>query len=458
MPDLLLRSFAPLLLAFQPCFTKPSFGSFWAVACAWILCSGRRSLTRIIQSAQLTDFKHYCSFHRFFSQARWNLDDLGHCVFQLLLPFCEEILLAAVDDTLARKSGRHIWGAGMHHDPLRSTQKRPYFAFGHNFVVFSLQIALPFAPSKYWAFPLLVRMYRKRQTNQRAPGKGGKLEHKQTGQATAKQYRTRPELALEMIQLVASWVPQRRLRVLGDSEYAGQSISRHLPANAKLISRMNMRAALYEPAPQTAKRGRRRKKGNRLLSPLEMAQDPKAHWSKTTATLYGKQVKLWYQTVDALWYPSAGQQLLRIVLVRDPSGRRHDDCFFSLDLTLTPTKILELFSRRWPLEVCFRDVKQFLGFEDPQNRVAKATTRTAPLIFYIYDLVLLWHAQAGHRLAANAALDRLWYPQKSSVSFEDILRTLRHATWQERIFSDPGLDPHTRKILQPFVEWTKVLA
>ena len=208
----------------------------------------------------------------------------------------------------------------MHHDPLRSTQKRPSFAFGHNFVVFSLQVALPFAPDKYWAFPILVRMYRKRQTNQRAPGQGGKLERKQTGQATPKQYRTRPELALEMIQMVARWIPQRRLRVLGDSEYAGRSISRHLPANAKLISRMNMKAALYKPAGKTAKRGRRRKKGARLPSPLQMAQDKTAQWIKTTVTLYGKQVKLWYQTIDALWYPSAGQQLLRIVVVRDPSA------------------------------------------------------------------------------------------------------------------------------------------
>jgi hypothetical protein len=174
MPDLLVRSFAPLLLALQPCFTRPSFSSFWALACAWILCSGRRSLTHIIQSAQLTRFKHYCSFHRFFSQARWDLDQLSQSVFQLLLPFCEPELLGAVDDTLARKSGRHIWGAGMHHDPLRSTQQRPFFAFGHNFVVFSLQVVLPFAPNKYWAFPILVRMYRKRQTAQRAPGKGGK--------------------------------------------------------------------------------------------------------------------------------------------------------------------------------------------------------------------------------------------------------------------------------------------
>src|SRR6266849_1209712 len=325
MPDLLVRSFAPFLLALQPCFTRPSFSSFWALACAWILCSGRRSLTHIIQSTQLTRFKHYCSFHRFFSQARWDLDQLGKSVFKLLLPFCEPELLGAVDDTLARKSGRHIWGAGMHHEPLRSTQKRPFFAFGHNFVVFSLQVALPCAPNK-----------------------GGKLERKQNGQATASQYRTRPELALEMIQIVASWIPQRTLRVLGDSEYAGQSISRHLPANVKLISRMNMKAALYEPAPKIVTRGRRRKKGNRLTSPLQAAQDKKANWIKTTVTLYGKQAKLWYQTIDALWYPSAGQQLLRIVVVHDPSGRRRDDCFFSTDLTLAPTQILEIFARRWP--------------------------------------------------------------------------------------------------------------
>jgi hypothetical protein len=38
----------------------------------------------------LRRFKHFCSFHRFFSQVRWNLDDLGHCVFQLLLPFCPD--------------------------------------------------------------------------------------------------------------------------------------------------------------------------------------------------------------------------------------------------------------------------------------------------------------------------------------------------------------------------------
>jgi len=90
------------------------------------------------------------------------------------------------------------------------------------------------------------------------------------------------------------------------------------------------------------------------------------------------------------------------------SGRRRDDCFFSTGRTLKPPQILETFALRWPLEVCFRDVKQFLGVEDPQNRASKATQRTAPLICYIYDLVLLWHVESGHRLTPQSAIERPW--------------------------------------------------
>jgi hypothetical protein len=347
----------------------------------------------------------------------------------------------------------------MHHDPLRSTQKRPVFSFGHSWVVLSLHVSFPFAPGKVWALPILVRLYRKRKTPKLAPGSNGKAEKKQTGEATDKEYRTRPQLASEMIEVVARWLGSRKLRVLGDSEYAGGSISRHLPANVELISRMTMNAALYAlPPSQTAGRGRRRKKGARLSNPLQMAQDSNCSWIKTTVYLYGHNVKVWYQSIDALWYSSAGSRLLRIVVVHDPSGRRRDDCFFSTDLSLKPAQILETFTLRWPLEVCFHDVKQFLGFEDPQNRVSGATQRTAPLIFYIYDLVLLWHAQSGNPSMPLSAIARPWYKRKTSVSFEDILRNLRQATWQEKIFGDPGLDARTRKILQPLAEWVKAAA
>src|SRR6184192_485540 len=433
MPDLLTQSFAPLLLAFQPCFTQPSFRSFWALVCAWILCSGRRSLTRVIQAAQLSQFKHYCSFHRFFSKARWNLDELGHCVLPLLLPFCSQLLVAAVDDTLARKSGRRIWGADMHHDPLRSTRARPFFSFGHNWVVFSLHISFPFAPHKHWALPILVRLYRKKRKNKLAPGRRGKWERKQTGQASPKQYRTRPQLALEMIQIVAGWVPDRLLHVTADSEYGGRAISRHLPANAHLISRMTMKAALYDvPRRIPAVADAHARRASVCPAPCRWPRILLRRGSKPSCSSTASASAFWYKSVDALWYSSAGQRLLRIVVVRDASHRRHDDCFFSTDRTQTPPDILATFSLRWPLQVCFPDVTQFLGFEDPQNRVSRATQRTAPLIFYIYDLVVIWYAQSGYKLAGSSTLRRLWYKQKNSTSFEDLLRTLRYATWRER--------------------------
>src|SRR5437868_15244780 len=89
--------------------------------------------------------------------------------------------------------------------------------------------------------------------------------------------------------------------------------------------------------------------------------------SKPSCSSTASASAFWYKSVDALWYSSAGQRLLRIVVVRDPSHRRHDDCFFSTDRTQTPPDILTTFSLRWPLEVCFRDVKQ----RSEERRVGK---------------------------------------------------------------------------------------
>ena len=52
----------------------------------------------------------------------------------------------------------------------------------------------------------------------------------------------------------------------------------------------------------------------------------------------------------------------RIVVVRDPSGRRRDEAFFCTDLDRDAAFILETYSRRWTLEVTFHEAKQHLGF------------------------------------------------------------------------------------------------
>src|SRR5437660_1366376 len=61
-------------------------------------------------------------------------------------------------------------------------------------------------------------------------------------------------------------------------------------------------------------------------------------------------------------------QLIRIVVVRDPSGRRREEAFFCTDLAQDPASILQTYAHRWTLEVTFHDSKQHLGSVRPRTR------------------------------------------------------------------------------------------
>lgn len=439
---------------FASCFTKPSFQTFGVIVTGWLLGHGRRVVTRILLAGDGLKVKTFSCYHRFFSQARWTVDAVARVMLALVLKFIPDDapIVVAVDDTLNRKTGKRIWAAGMHHDPLLSTGRRAVFSFGHNWVVLSVQLRLPFAPDKVWSLPILMRLYRRKQ-KKRKPGRP-RGERQAIGQAPPNEYRTRPQLASEMIAILASWVPQRTIHVVGDSEYAGKSISRHLPDNVHLTSRMVMNAALYDRPAKRRKgeRGAPRKKGKRLPSPRELVKSKKVRWTKIRVTLYDRRVRVWYKTCTALWYNSAGTRLLRIVVVHDPSGRRKDDCFFSTDLSLSAKAILELFTMRWPLEVAFYNAKQFLGLEDPQNRTPQAVQRTAPLALYLHTLVILWFAEHGRFDAEAYRRAHPWYTQKRTPSFADMLACLKMASLRESISRYPGQKPPSAKKLLPLFQ------
>jgi hypothetical protein len=60
----------------------------------------------------------------------------------------------------------------MHHDPLRSTPKRPFFACGHNLWSSPCRGPYPSHPTNPGRPPSWCGMYGKRQTQQCAPGTG----------------------------------------------------------------------------------------------------------------------------------------------------------------------------------------------------------------------------------------------------------------------------------------------
>ena len=434
----LVSSFQQFVLSLAPVFTQPSFVNFVTVLTGWAFCLGRHTVTNIIVAAGAYR-KHFSCYHRFFGRARWYPDAIGYDLLMKALEFVpdDEPVVFAVDDTLTRKTGRHIWGAAMHHDPLRSTSRRAEFSFGHSWVVLAVVVRMPFS-DRYYAIPVLVRLYRKKQKKRR-PGRP-KGERKCTGLATVGEYRTRPELAVEMLKIAAKWLDGRRIRVVADSEYSGKSVSRNLPENVDLFGRMVMNAALYaEPTPRApGQKGRARKKGDRLPNPTQLARSRGFRWRDVRVTIYGKRVKVRVKSLRGLWYSSVGPRPLRIVVVRDPSGRRRDDCFFTTAVKANAKTVLETIAMRWSLEVAFRDMKQSLGLEDPQSRTRLAVERTAPTAMVLYSLTVMWYAHSGHTLRERWFKPRPWYRRKTAVSFDDMIATLRQASWVEVNSADPA--------------------
>jgi hypothetical protein len=422
----LTLSFLVLLQEFRYVFTEPSFQTFRALMSGWCLSFRHRFITELIQASGSTHDGHHSCYHRFFSDAVWDLDWLWQLLAKVLIRTfaASGVIEIAGDDTLCRKRGLTIYGTGMHHDPLMSSRALKVFSWGHDWVVLCLVVRCPWAATKVWCLPLLCRLYRNRQGLAKGR-KGSKRPVDPT-------HRTRPELFREMLALLASWFPQRHFVVSGDSAYGGQSVLRHLPGNVDLISHVHPKGARYAPpAPEPGRRGPRRKKGARLPGMADWAADATQPWQELVFDQFGLHATLWVKTQQALYYKAGKDRLLTIVLVHDTRGQRPDQMFYCTRLDWDARQILSAYAARWAIEVTFENCKQLLGLEDPANRKPRAIARTAPMALVLYSCVVTWFQRVGHRFVQYP--DRPWYPTKAEPSFADMLSTLRRLSWQEKL-------------------------
>lgn len=455
-----------ILREFIFAFTSlPTYRNFATLVAGWILCTGRHTISRVIQAGREPGGRHHSTLYRFFSRAKWDTDDLGQVLLRLVLPLVPAGSVSALlDDTLCRKTGPHLWGGGMHRDPLNSSYggaggRTIKFAFGHNWVTLCVWIPLPWSKDRGLAIPVLWRFYR---TKKRCP---------------AKEYRKRTDLARELIAIFKTWLPARHVFLIVDAEYGCRGIVRDLPAGVSIVAPVDMDAALFAlPAPPSGK-GRPRLKGSRLPSPCKLAADDAVPWEKRTVHVYGRDVEMLVKTFVCLWYQVAYTRPVRVVLTRDPKGLIDDRAYFCDDATLSVETALAYFSRRWTQEVMHRDVKQNLGLEDPQNgywrrpagvrpekkvagpqphatRGEQAVRRTAPFAFVVYALVAVSYLRRGTADAdVRRARERApWDTYKRTPSFADMLGAARRELWASRLSGHPLLGPLSRKVTAAVVD------
>jgi hypothetical protein len=436
----LVASFVAILTPLRACFPRQrTFENFVAIVFGWMLAQGAGTLSSALVAGDLTTQKHWSAFYRFFSRGTWCMDVLGLKVAELVVArfLPDGLVTVAVDDTLHGKGGKNVFGAGMHHDPLTSTRARAQFQFGHCWVTVAIVVQLPFARHPR-ALPVLFRL----NMPEKMAAKWG-IQH-----------RRKTELAAELVGLLAARFPERRLRLVNDNLYSCETVLAELPAHVEMIGRLNLAAALHAPviASEKPKRGRPSKWGQKLPTPLELAEND-SPWETRVVHIYGRDVTVRFKTWTAHWQSAGPERLLRCLVIWRPNGKYPYESFFSTSPNLSVEEILEGYARRWSLEVTFHETKASIGVDHPQSWTRASVERTAPTAMVLYTLVVLWYADHGHATAAATWPRRPWYTRKHAPSFEDMIATLRRATLHPRFSGRVDGSPAASKITRALERW-----
>jgi DDE superfamily endonuclease len=428
------RSVTSLLERFRGCFTAPTFEVFCALVVGFWAQPQVHTVTGMLVAAGLSASWHHARAHRFFSAARWSADQLGLVLLELivglLVPQGAPVRLVA-DDTLFRRSGRKIYGAAWHHDPLGAG--RHPIAWGNTWVVVGVLVDLPMLPHRPVCLPILARLWWPGHT----PG--------------------RLELAVDAVTVICAHLEGRRVDLIVDGAYAGKAL-RTLPRQVTVTTRLRADAALYRlPGPRRpGQRGRTPTKGARLPDLHRLAGMTSTPFALITAGLYRTPRALAVAHCTCLWPSVFGTRPVHVVLVRAPNAPDGFDlALVSTDLAGTAQQLVCRYASRWPIEVCFRDARQDLGVGQARNRTRLAVQRTVPFGMVCFSLAVVWYATCGHHPADLATRRALapWYQTKTTPSVQDMLAKLRRVLIAAQYQQGQPQTPTLPEILQVQAAW-----
>jgi hypothetical protein len=417
--DQLTPSLAVILDVFAPCFRYEVAATFRLQVTGWILCLGRRTISRVWETTGRSATQSHCPAFRLFSEAVWNWDDVCRILLaQLLTTFVPGgRIWLVVDDTLCHKRGAKVAFGGIFLDAVMSSKKHKNFRFGTNWVTLGLIIELPFRKDRFFCVNILWRLATKKD-------KKKPTDH-----------RTKSQRAQEMVLLVAAWVPGRQLVVVGDSAYIGKHLLKGLPENVSALGPIHWKATLTELLPEGYEG--RRKKGADLTTPKQAMDADRWPWKDLRLNHPKGEKDVQVKVLGpCCWYNSAGSRPLQVVLVRDPDNKWRDEALLCSDLSLSAEEVIVGYLRRWSVEVAYFDSKQLLGFHDPMVRTAPSVTRAHPMAWFVGAVVVLWYDRTGQH-EPQAQRHRPWYTDKITPTFADMLACCRLHLWKNWLKNAP---------------------
>jgi hypothetical protein len=321
----------PLLEAFRPLFTAPTWKKMLTLLQGTLLARGRRTVTAALWHTGHEQDPHFSAFHQVLNRARWSPLLASRYLLSLIIQTfvqaggCLDIV---IDETLERRWGPKIRKRGQYRDSALSSHARSVSSTGLRWIVLAVVVRVPWTKQR-WALPFLCVLATTPQVSARLG-----IQHKTLGQ-----------WAGQVVSLLRRWQPAARIKLLGDQAYSILELGLHSTRQQiTLIAPFRLDSVLHHPAPARDPHtiGRPRVVGSRLPSLQHLLQDPQTVWQRLTLDWYaqGKRT-LDLCTGPACWYRFGSTPLpIRWVLTRDPAGKRPAKALFSTDQTQSADEIV----------------------------------------------------------------------------------------------------------------------
>ncbi|MFQ5734604.1 MAG: transposase [Planctomycetaceae bacterium] len=349
-------------------------------------------------------------------------------VVRKLAPGLGGRILLGMDDSPTSRYGRHVEGAGVHHNPTPGPADGEWL-YGHNWVALAWLATHP-----VWgviAMPLRSILY-VREVD--VP----KLAVKHDWE-----FRTKHQLGVELL----TWFMQS-IRALGvevkvwlavDGVYAARPfLLPVLDLGIVVVSRLRKDACLFDLPAEGSH-------GNRIYgkNKISLAKRAGHHqgWSTITYHCRGVEVTRQYKTFLATSRLISGE--IRVVIVRFEDGGWAP--YFCTDTSAEMTDILETVAARWAIEEHFHDVKEVWGAGQQQVRNLWSNIGCWHLNQWVYTLVELccWDLDKSE---LSDRSDRPWDNPDRRPSHADRRRSISREMLGKQFLAALPHGPNHRKL------------
>jgi hypothetical protein len=393
---------------------------------------GRRTITRTISALGRSD-RDWSADYKMFSRCRWQPERLFDPVIdEYLQRYPQAPVVAAIDDTKLKKTGRKIRGATWQRDPLS-----PPFHLNLMYGLRFLQASLLFRHYDEGDYPPRAVPVRFQEAPAlKKPGKRASAADRQQYRELTRHTNLSTQ-TLDLIRGLRASLDQRgganrRLLIVGDGSFSNRTMYKATLERTTLLTRCRKDARLCLPAPQ----GQRRKYDPQIFTPEQVRQRPDLPWAPVRVYLGGKRrVVRFKQLEDVLWKRGAGRRRVRLIVIapvpyklskHSRTNYRQPAYFLTTD-NQTPAKLLvQACFDRWQIEVNHRDEKAILGVGQAQVRSPQSIPRHPAMAVASYSMLLLAALQNfGPGRTADFLPHPKWRKDSIRPSLSDLVTLLR---------------------------------